>query len=382
MNVRLRDFVETEIGFFAVNTYEHPKDRIFAFLRYLNLNAVDNAMEIINKYDLNRQDIRNNQYIKITDTSKTHDILKDNFPEYLFHDKTKDITLHAIPKSKIIKIRTPQNRLKEIINNPTNEFEIKCKKIAEILNKNGLDYGCMGVSGSTVIKLNNINSDIDFVIYGMENHKKARGILKSIFDEKLNKYCANNDKDNNSGSRSSSGSSSIKYNIKPLSDEFWKKAYNKRIKDGTLSYEEFVWHEKRKYNRGAINGTMFDLLATREWNEININYGDYIYKNMGFIEIEGTITNDKYMLDNPAIYNIENVKITNLELNKKINKKINPNSIKEIASFTHTYAGQAFEGETVVVRGKLETVSSKNENYNRIVVGTSREALNEYIKLL
>ena len=391
MNVRLRDFVETEIGFFAVNTYEHPEDRVFAFLRYLNLNAVDNA---INKYDLDKKDIRNN-HIKITDTSKTYNILKDNFPEYLFYDKTKDIILHAVPKSEIIKIHTPQNRLKEIINNPLNKFETKCKNIAEILNKNGLDYKYMGVSGSTVIKLNNINSDIDFVIYGMENHKKAREILKSIFDEKLNKQNvknninidASNNSNNNSNSNSNNcnnsnyGSDSNKYDIKPLSEEFWKKAYNKRIKDGTLSYEEFVWHEKRKYNRGAINGTMFDLLATRKWNEINMNYGDYIYKNMGFIEIEGTITNDKYMLDNPAIYNIENVKIVNLELNNKIMNEINPNSISEIASFTHTYAGQVFNGEKVIVRGKLENVSFKGENYNRIVVGTTREALNEYIKL-
>jgi predicted nucleotidyltransferase len=360
IKARLRDFVETEIGFFAVNTYEHPKDRIFAFLRYLNLDAVDD--DVINKYNLNRNDIRQQmngkKYIKITDTTKTYGILKDYFPEYLFYDETKDITIHAVPKEHVINILSPNDRLNEILDAQNNEFEEKCKNLADKLHDYGLSYKYMGVSGSTVIKLNNENSDIDFVIYGMKNHKKARSILKTIFEEN-EKYRLNH--------------------IHPLSDEFWKKAYNKRIKDGTLSYDEFVWHEKRKYNRGVINNTMFDLLATRDWSEINSKYGDYSYKNLGFIKIECDIVDDDYIFDNPAIYKIDNVKIVDLAENKL---ELNSKEIKEVVSFTHTYAGQAFNGEKVIVRGKLEGVSSPHGGYKRIVVGTSREAFNEYIKLI
>jgi predicted nucleotidyltransferase len=372
IKARLRDFVETEIGFFAVNTYEHPKDRIFAFLRYLNLNAVDG--DIINKYNLNRDDIRQmdgKKYIKITDTTKTYEILKDYFPEYLFYDETKDITLHAVLNENVINILSPYNRLNEILNTQTNEFEGKCKNLADILHDYGLSYKYMGVSGSTVIKLNNENSDIDFVIYGMKNHKKARAILKTIFEEN-----EENKKDKKNKNKLDTK------NIYPLSDDFWKKAYNKRIKDNTLSYNEFVWHEKRKYNRGVINNTMFDLLATRDWDEINSKYGDYTYKNLGFIKIECDILDDDYIFDNPAIYKIDNVKIVDFEVgSEKIELSLNPNEIKEIVSFTHTYAGQAFNGEKVIVRGKLEDVSSPYGDYKRIVVGTSREAFNEYIKL-
>jgi predicted nucleotidyltransferase len=383
IKARLRDFVETEIGFFAVNTYEHPKDRIFAFLRYLNLNAVND--DIINKYNLNKNDIRQmdgKKYIKITDTTKTYGILKDYFPEYLFYDETKDITLHAVPNEDVINILSPYNRLNEILNTQTNEFEGKCKNLADKLHDYGLSYKDMGVSGSTVIKLNNENSDIDFVIYGMKNHKKARAVLKTIFEEN-----EENKKDKKNKNKLDTK------NIYPLSEDFWKKAYNKRIKDNTLSYNEFVWHEKRKYNRGVINNTMFDLLATRDWDEINSKYGDYTYKNLGFIKIECDILDDDYIFDNPAIYKIDNVKIVDFEVgSEKIelslptgfeNRRfsLNPNEIKEIVSFTHTYAGQAFNGEKVIVRGKLEDVSSPYGNYKRIVVGTSREAFNEYIKL-
>ena len=110
---------------------------------------------------------------------------------------------------------------------------------------------------------------------------------------------------------------------------------------------------------------MFDLLATREWDEITERYGEKRYKNLGFVEIEGVVVDATYAFDNPAVYRI----------------KCSDEEIKEVVSFTHTYAGQCFEGEKVVVRGKLEEVISNGESYKRVVVGTSREAFNENIKL-
>ncbi|MDK2790934.1 MAG: uncharacterized protein PWP15_1443 [Methanothermococcus sp.] len=357
MRTRLRDFVEVEEGFFAVNTYYHPEDRIISFLRYLNLEKIGN--EVLKKYELDPKDIRTlngKKYIKVAETGKAYEILKEYYPEYLFYDEFNDVLLHGIPKDRVKNILRPHERLEEILNSQNNEYEEKCAKLANILNEYGLDYKNMGVSGSTVLKLNNKNSDIDFVIYGMKNHKKAREILEETFkDGKLS----------------------------PLSDEFWQKAYKKRIKDGTLSYDEFVWHEKRKFNRGVVDGVMFDLLATREWDEITENYGSKKYENLGFVKIEATVKNDDYMFDNPAVYEVEDVKILNTD-----GLDLNYEDIKEVVSFTHTYAGQCFEGERIVVRGKLENVifsnkgEKNNKNYKRVVVGTSREAFNEYIKLV
>jgi hypothetical protein len=54
--------------------------------------------------------------------------------------------------------------------------------------------------------------------------------------------------------------------------------------------------------------------------------------------------------------------------------------ISEIASYTHTYAGQAKEGERITARGKLEKVIGKNLSY-RLIVGTTRESIGEFIKL-
>ena len=54
--------------------------------------------------------------------------------------------------------------------------------------------------------------------------------------------------------------------------------------------------------------------------------------------------------------------------------------IKEVASYTHTYSGQARDGETIIAQGKLEKVTGRT-TYYRLIVGTTRESLGEYIKL-
>ncbi len=338
MRVRIRDFIETNEGlYFAVNSYYHPEDRVLSFLRYVPYKFVNFEVDISNIREINGI-----KYVKISESSLAYKFLEENFNKYLFYDETIDVLMHAIPKEDVKRILKPKERLKEIVNEEykLNELEEKCRKLSLILEDYGVPIKSMGVSGSLLLKLNNKNSDIDFVIYGREMHKKGREALKQAFEDGK---------------------------LEPLSENFWKIAYKKRIKDNTLTYEEFIFYEKRKYNRGVVNNTMFDLLFTREWDEIKGKYGDKRYKNLGFVEIEGVVLNDDFAFDNPAIYEIE---------------CYNDENIKEVVSFTHTYAGQCFNGEEIIARGKLEEVIDKSGNkYKRVVVGTTREAYNEYIKL-
>ena len=56
--------------------------------------------------------------------------------------------------------------------------------------------------------------------------------------------------------------------------------------------------------------------------------------------------------------------------------------LKEVVSFTHTYAGEVVDGEHVIAKGKVEKVITEGkEDHYRIVVGTTREAIDEYLKL-
>ncbi|HMK53937.1 MAG TPA: DNA polymerase subunit beta [Methanobacteriaceae archaeon] len=335
MRARPRDFIYTRDDLFlATTTYLHPDDRILAFLRY------------IPKKDGER--FRNGSRYSKVDSKQAYQFLDENFPDYLFHCNITQVQMMGVPIERVKEVLRPQNRLKEILElSSPDELLTKVVTVAETFQDEAkIPLSHMGVSGSILPGLYDpAVSDIDFVIYGLKNHRKAMNAfaeMKETPDKPLN----------------------------PIGEDYWAKLYEKRIKDSSLSYEEFQWYEKRKNNRGVVEGTLFDILATRDWSEIHGSYGDKKYEPLGSAEIECTVKSAIASFDNPAVYQVEDVEILD-----------GPNvPLIEVASYTHTYAGQALEGERIMVKGKLERVTGKKIIY-RLIVGTTRESLGEFIKL-
>lgn len=335
MRVRPRDFIHTKDDlFFATTNYLHPEDRIISFLRYIPDPEGERS-------------INSARYSKV-DSKQAYDFLNHNFPDYLFDCDITGVPMMGVPREKVSQILHPDDRLKEIMNTPS--LDGLLKKVVDVANTfhdaAKIPYAEMGISGSILPALYHPDqSDIDFVIYGLKNHRKALDTFKEM-------------------------KNSEKSVLKGVGEEYWMKLYQKRIKDSSLSYEEFKWYENRKNNRGIIHGTLFDILATRDWSEIKGTYGETTFEPMGTIKIDCTISDALASFDNPAVYKVDDVEI--LEGQEV--------SISELASFTHTYAGQAQEGERVIAKGKLEKVIGKKTKY-RLIVGTTRESINEYIKL-
>ena len=112
--------------------------------------------------------------------------------------------------------------------------------------------------------------------------------------------------------------------------------------------------------------------ATKDYDEIEGTWGDTIYEPQGIAQIECDIVSALGAFDNPSLYTIENVKI--------LDGVDYP--LKEVVSFTHTYAGEVIDGEHVIAKGKVEKVITQGkDDYYRLVVGTTREAIDEYLKL-
>ena len=334
MRARPRDFIHTTDDlFFATTTYLHPDDRIISFLRYIPDQDGDRSLD-------------NKKYSKV-DSNQAYEYLRNNFPEYLFDCEITNVEMMGVPTENVEKILQPTDRLRDIIEAQKRDKLLdKVVKLAGIFHEHtGISYSKMGISGSILPGLYNPNvSDIDFVIYGLKNHREVMKAFENIKKE-----------------------NGI---LKSIEGEYWKKLYKKRIKDSSLTYEEFRWYENRKHNRGILDGTLFDILQTKEWDEIHGSYAAIRYEPMGTVEIDCTVTNSLAAFDNPAVYKVDNVEIIK-------GPKV---PITELASYTHTYAGQAREGERITARGKLEKVIGQNINY-RLVVGTTRESIGEFIKL-
>ncbi len=262
-------------------------------------------------------------------TQAAETLLRSTFPEYLFYSKTRDVQLHAVPLERIIHHYQPRRRVQELMASRRRDaIEGKLLRLLELFSKRGLTPDCIGVTGSLLIGAQRPDSDIDLVIYGREPFFQARKIVEQLIQaDQLDR----------------------------LDAALWRDAYGRRGCE--LSFEEYLWHERRKHNKAAIEGTKFDLTLFAEVPGTD----DACCHKQGLKCIQARVVDDTFAFDYPARYRIEH------------------SSILEVLSYSATYAGQAQTGEIVEVCGQLE-VSKRMER--RIVVGSDREAAGQYVKVV
>ena len=296
--VRLRDFVEDEDGLlYAVSTYDNS-DTIGCILRY------------VPEDDGERVNPEGRRYTKY-DFDDAYAFIARNRPQYAG-------LLHRIPYRDAKKILKPERELTRIARDHP--------RVRRLIDLFGLPAGSVGCTGSLLCQLDNETSDIDMVIYGKEWFRAQRRVRDGILEGK----------------------------IEGLSPDMWRKVYNKRRPE--IPYDHFVLHEMRKSNRGQIEGTYFDILYTRSYEDLGTapsGKGTVI----GKLTIEARVTNASLAFDNPAVYEVEHPVVS------------------RVLSFTHTYSGQAFKGEIIEARGICE----RHGNEDWLIVGTTREARGEYI---
>ncbi|MFA4825415.1 MAG: DNA polymerase subunit beta [Methanoregula sp.] len=296
--IRLRDFIEDKDGWiYAVSTYDNA-EKIGCVLRY-----VPDA-------DGERLHASGTRYKKY-DFEDAYAFIARHKPQYA------DL-LQRIPYSDVKRVWKPDEELPQIAR--------RHPRVQKLVALFGLPAGTVGCTGSLLCGLENGASDIDMVVYGRHWFTAQALVRQGILDGK----------------------------VEGLSAEMWKKVYDKRKPE--IPYDQFVLHEQRKWNRGQIEGTYFDILYTRSYDELksaHLGKGTVIGKQT----IEAKVTDASLSFDNPAIYEIEH------------------ESVSQVLSFTHTYSGQALSGEIIEACGVLE----QHGNERWLVVGTTREARGEYI---
>ncbi|MDD1726332.1 MAG: nucleotidyltransferase domain-containing protein [Methanothrix sp.] len=301
MNLRIRDFFQTRQGWiFAVSDYCHPHG-IRSLLRYVP--------------DLKGEREAGGRRYRKLDFDDAYRFLRIKQPDWV-------ADLHQVPAEEIELTFSPSHALLALA-----QTDPRVKRIVQTLAGAGVPMQQMGITGSMLVGLQAPGSDIDFVVYG-PSWWKARDILA--------RAKSNGEMDD-------------------LDEATWRKIYLKRKPE--IGFEEFMIHEKRKGNRGMVEGTYFDLLFTRDWEQIQTQPRG---RQAGAAQIEARVVNADFSFDSPAIYRLDHPEV------------------KEIFSYSHTYAGQALPGERIEAKGVLE----ETENGLRLVVGTTREARGEWIRSL
>ncbi|MHB8865261.1 MAG: hypothetical protein ACYC6N_23020 [Pirellulaceae bacterium] len=273
--------------------------------------------------------VRREGTLRKLDTANANLLLQRQHVHYVYYSQQRDVALHGIPRDDVTRHYRPSARLAEIAQQPHSVgLEEKLCCLGGIIGGKAAAPSWLGVTGSLLIGSPRADSDIDLVCYGRDNFARARLRLRSAIDQGL---------------------------LNKLPASLWRDAYQRR--GCSLTFEEYVWHEQRKHTKFACDGTKVDISLIDAEPPEAVGCG----KKRGHAVVRGLVTEDAYAFDYPACYSIEHP------------------AIQAIVCYTPTYAGQAEAGEILEASGWVEETT---EGRQRLVVGTSREAVGEYVKVL
>jgi len=303
-----KDFIETIEGLiFAVVAQGTEQGKALCFLRYVKDDT---------------------GWKKVT-TEPANAFLKQYHPDYLHYSPILDTHLHAVAINRIVKHHQPKQRLQQIMQeNKQDAIERDLFQLCDLLRQRGLDLTQIGITGSLLVGVQKQSSDIDLVCYGRTVFQQCRAITRKLIEQEQ---------------------------LQELNDNDWQQSFDRRSCE--LSFADYVWHERRKFNKAVINRRKFDLNFIDELKCSEMTR----YQKCGAIKLQCIVIDDTHAFDYPAEF------------------KIDHEQFGAIVSFTATYTGQAIKGETVEVSGVVEQTQ---HGVKRIVVGSSREAHGEYIKVI
>lgn len=306
-----KDFIETSEGLvFAVVESGVENDDVLCFLRYVRQAGQWNKLN----------------------TEQANRFLSLNFPDYLHFSVVKQVHCHAVQIDEVFIHHQPKKRLQQLLSERSeNKVERDVVEVCSKLDVLGIDLKHVGITGSILIGAQNNTSDIDLVFYDHAVFHLARDGIRHLIHEGQ---------------------------LSDLSDTDWQESYQRRCCE--LSYEEYVWHEKRKFNKCLINSRKVDLGFVSPQLPANLNQTRYAKLHLETITVR--IKDDTKGFEYPTLYTVYHPEI------------------ESIVCYTATYTGQAIVNEWVEVCGQLE--EQLDNGNKRIIVGSSREAKGEYIKVV
>jgi len=327
MRAREGDLIRTSDNvIFDVKGLVHPPDKVIAFPRYIPSPE-------------GKRGSGGNSYGKVYNLAERFQYLQRNAAHLIVADPVFGETLCEVPTSAITKHYKPVEKLatlgkaKRLV-----ELERKAVLLAETLKEAAdVPRRSIGVSGSIMAGLFTLQSDIDPIVYGVENCRKAYAALERLVEDEASHF-------------------------KPYTQDELRALFAFRSKDTIMSFEDFVRVELRKAFQGKFDGVDYFVRFVKGWSEINEEYGDVCFRNMGYAKITATVSDDSEALFTPCTYRLENIRVVD-------GPTLEP--ILEVVSFRGRFCEQAKTGEAIVAQGKVEHVNDtrSNREYYRLILG-------------
>jgi predicted nucleotidyltransferase len=319
---------------FILNTfgYEHPADRVFAFLKYIpaEFKALFNVQMLERTWKYGDTQLFRAEKLYTAKNYKTFiEAFRENFPDYLYYCYLRNKELITAPLNLIDRVFVPRDRLAALrkVKKPD-----KLQKLAlELLNmlsaESGVGLEDFGIHGSIALNMHAPESDIDFVVYGTENFR--------IVEETIARL----------------------------------------VNTGKLSYIISNRLDAARKFQGRYKGKIFMYNATRQPQEVKTHYGDARYSSIDPVRFKCTVTNDTEAIYRPATYKITNYQPLDAPSELPLDKIPD-----RVVSNIGCYRNVARQGSEIKVAGQLERVEviKTGAVHYQVVVGTATSE-EEYI---
>lgn len=325
-------FITRDNFIFYVFGYEHPKDRVVAFLKYIP-SEYEEAFNVKKlkrvwtkgklKFVRAEQLYTANNYRTFLETFRKH------FPSYVWRNPYLQKDIISVPKKQIKKIYAPNECLQILLKKKRrNKLEKIAVKLVMLLSKKAkVKLGDFGLHGSLALNMHKTDSDMDLLIYGAQNFRRIEKTVERLAKKGVLEY-----------------------------------VFTKRL--------DMV----RRY-RGRYKNTLFGFNATRKTEEIKTKYGTLKYFPIKPVKFYCDITDDREAMFRPAIYGIKSY--VPIDKDSILTENITPTKVISMIGY---YRNVAHKGERVRVSGLLEQVeNTKTKKTNLQVIIGSATNEDEYI---
>lgn len=309
----------------------HPNGYVVSFPKYV----VDQGGERIDKNGV--------RYRKLPSLDAEFEYVVNRYSEYVRYDDFFCRELPFIPLADIVYIYNPIKKAEQILTtNSKSDAVLRDVKemLSDIIAVSGARY--VGISGSILVGLHTSSSDLDIVVYGVNDCRKVYDYLREAIgrDPRYSKYKQNN--------------------IDGL--------YSRRAIETPISLDQMLLQESRRVLEGYFKGReYFVRLVKFPWEEPG--YGVYRCKKLGKALVKLRVIDAKESIYTPCRYKVEVVEhIRGFKVD-----------IDEVYSYRGRFAEIVLEDEVVEAYGTVELVEiSSSRAYYRLYLGDK----GDYLKII
>ncbi len=324
----------TKEGFiFYVFGYEHPENRVFAFLKYIPSSLAHHFPIRFLKQKWKHGELELSRPQKLytaQNYQKFVETLRSNFPHYLYCCPFRGKEVLSVPLDKIQRVYLPGECLQAIFKNEKKDaLQRETVELVSLLSKeSGVPVQDFGIHGSVGLNMHSEYSDIDLVVYGSQNFKKLEAAVNRLADEEVFSYVCTKKLD----------------------------------------------HARK--HRGRYNDRRFVYNAVRKYDEVDVQHGKMKYTPVKNVSFSCMVVDDSENMFRPAIYLIRDY-----QLDDSASELPAEQVPARVLSMIGYYRNVARKGDRVKVSGTLERVENveTGEVSYHVVVGTATRE-KEYIE--